>query len=274
MKAMLWVCVLVGLVVLTGGCLSAPKQSLPGQGAYINPGPDTVDAATQQVALKRGAFTIPEAASKVQDTGLSHYQESEEIFRLPDGQPFLLDLGNGRKVPLYEHSISITKWSSLHQLAGGKIKRLFLGIGTLFGAREGVQPSGEVAKAAQGRRNSFVLDVEELGGDLTKSADQLRAQWEGRAALQAMLNQGAEVNWAGAKGYIVAKADGLDHILATTAAGVKEIVGEVIKITPYGAANALGEKALKVLVKPVEADGKVKADSAATPVDVIPPVNQ
>lgn len=268
---MVLACLMVFLWAMGAGCLSAPRSAMPPQAALAGLTGDYVDASTQQKALDKGALTVPDAMAKVQDTGLSHFATSREVFRLPDGQPFLLDLGNGRKVPLYEDFASYTKWSSLHQMAGAKIKRFFLGIGTLFGARETTPPSPESAKAAQGRRNSFMLDIEELEGDVTKSAAQLAAQYEGRAKLQTMLNAGIETSWAGAKGYIEARADGTAKILATTTAGIKEIIGEVIKVTPYGTANALGEKALKVLIKPVEADGTVKADSAAIPVDVLPP---
>lgn len=275
MKAMLGLVGLVAVLLVCAGCLSAPRQAMPNAAAIGGLSGDYVDAVTQGKAIERGALTIPDALAKVQDTGLAHFRQDDEVVLNPDGTVFLLDLGNGRKSPVFNRSQSYTKWSSLHEIAGAKMTRFFFGIGSLFGSRYDkalANPSGLQLPA--GRRDGFILDIEGMEGSVTKSGDQLRAKYEGQAKLQDMLNQGAEVAWAGAKGYIEARADGTSKILATTTAGIREIVGEVIKITPYGAANSLGEKALKVVVKEAEADGTVKASTAASTVDVIPPSAQ
>lgn len=258
------VCVLVLM-----GCQST-KTPINTNTTFANP--DVIDSATQRDAIARGMMTIPDAMSKMQDTGLSHFRQDDEVVLNPDGTVFLLELGNGRKVPVFNKSMSYTKWSSLHAFAGAKMKRFFFGIGSLFGSRyDTALTNADKLRVPQGRRDGFIVDIEDMEGTITKSDAQLTALYEGKAKLQAQINAGLgmalEKHWAGMTGYIKVRDDGRVAIIGAVGGQIKEITGELVKLTPYGTANSLGQTALKALVKE---DGSAEA----TEVTVTPPTVQ
>lgn len=250
-------------VALVAGCARNP-QPVYGtgvNGAVHNPNSDYVGGEVLKEALKAGASNVPEQASQIQDSGLSHWQKSDNFVRNPDGTIYTLKM-NGQEVPLNERYEGLTKWANTATLGGGA-KKIWLKMGNFFGIGRASDPT--TPDPSYGHGGGFSLYVEDASGGIGKDASVVAAKYQGQALVQSQIAQALgtslQTHWAGAANLIKVRADGRVAVIGAVGGAVREVVGELANITLYGAAG----NAVKALIKEDKGDGTV----AATPTEVI-----
>lgn len=242
------VAVIVALTcVALWGCRT-PLQRETGQ-ALHDPNSDLVALQAQIAASKANQVNIAENLSQLQDDGWAYWIKEKVIARLPDDQPFMLELPNGIKAPVYNEYESLGKWNLVNTMTG-----VGESIGSLdsldFTSGEWKQVCGDgtcdIKHYATGR-DGFRFSLKGSKGNIEADASTIKAKYDGQVAVKTALAAGlgkiVEQHWAGRANMLKVGTDGTVTIIN---AG-KEVVGEFLKVTPLGAAaNGLEQIAVTI----------------------------
>jgi len=261
---------LIGLIVafVLVGCVRTPKSPIPTGGPLHNPDSDEVGAASQQAALRYSKAHVPENLSQTPADGMVFWDQREVVQLNPDGSVYEYKDAKGNTLHLYNRQEKLFKWNNVLDVVGGSFKRFWFSVGAFFGARQDTPYDAALVGRHGGLGDGVTIEIVDMNGNLTSNADQTKAVGEAKAALQKVIVDGLgtslEKHWLGATKYLEVRNDGLVNIVGAVGDKTVAITGELIKLTPYGAVNALGQSALKALVKEKQADGTI----AATPTEV------
>lgn len=238
LKALILSLLLLLPVTLFTGCMSSPEPAYEKatQQATQNPTSDLVSQAVLIQALKSEASNVPEQLSQVQGDGLAVWLRDENVLREPDGSIYSIQLPNGTVVPSTSASEQLVKWNLNNTLSGNMagLEKLWLKVGAASLPEE-----LELARY-KGGRDGFDFGIEKATGEILTDPDMITAQLEGQAAIMEAIGESLgstlEQHWAGARGLIEVRNDGMVEII--NAAG-EQIVGRLISLDPVAGGSQM-----------------------------------
>jgi hypothetical protein len=268
----------LGVLVLSlvlFGCTTSPKgpYTAAANGALTNPDSDYINARTQQTALQYSKAHVPENLSQLPADGMVFWDQREVVKLNPDGSVYEYTDAKGNVCHLYDRNEKLFKWNNVMDAVGGNFSRFWFSVGGFLGARQNSPVDVDLQKRYTGLTDGITVEITDLSGNLVNNDKVITAGGDAKAKVQKVITDGLGValdkHWAGATGYLKVRNDGLVEIITATATGLTTITGELVKLSPYGLANSLGQKAVEAIIKPVTADGTISRNEVA--VELTPP---